>query len=37
MNLLKFPSQDSKTFVGMQISRHNMSTKPWSQKEQHSH
>jgi len=34
MNLLKFPSQDSKTFVGMQISRHNMSTKPWSQKEQ---
>lgn len=34
MNLLKFPSQDSKTFVGMQISHHNMSTKPWSQKEQ---
>lgn len=34
MNLLKFPSRDSKTFVGMQISRNNISRKPWSQKEQ---
>jgi len=34
MKLLKFPSQDSKTFVGMQTTRHNISTKPWSQKEQ---
>lgn len=28
MNLLKFLSQNSKTFVGMQISHHNMLTKP---------
>lgn len=34
MNLLKFPSQNSKTFVRMQISRHNKSTKPCLQKEQ---
>lgn len=34
MNLSIFPVQDSKTFVGIQISRHNISTKPWSQKGQ---
>lgn len=34
MNLFKFPSEESKTLVGMQISRNNLSTKPWSQKEQ---
>lgn len=34
MNLLKFPSEDSKTLVGMQITRNGLSTKSWSQKEQ---
>lgn len=33
MNLLHFPSEDSKTLVGMQVSHKQLSTKPWSQKE----
>lgn len=32
-NLLKFPSENSKTLVKMQITRKKSSTKPWSQKE----
>lgn len=34
LHLLKFPSEDSKTLVRMQISRNKLSTKPWSRKEQ---
>lgn len=33
MNLLHFPSEDSKTIVGMQILHKQFSKKPWSQKE----